>query len=417
MLFTRVMLQASRHDPEFAHVCPPNPILILPGTMRIPRARDNASEGIINDRLSVVKGVGVELSHTTHYAFDPSCTVGNIENFIGVAQVPVGLAGPIRINGEFAKGDFIVPLATSEGTLVASYSRGMKGISEAGGCFTRILSDFFMVPYLFRVPSPDDGMRFAQWCEQHTEEMARVMEGTTRHGKFHGIRIRHVAQGVILEFEMNTGDAMGANMVVVAAHAATEWITQNAPNMKAEDCHLVDMGKKAIASRSMRGFGKNVTAEVRLPERVLQEIFHTTAAEWLSLYRVVEQYWSVTGTHGHQCMFANGMAALFIACGQDVGYLPEASYGYLLPSKLPDRGLRLTIQIPCLVVGTVGGGCALPTQKECLQILGCEGTGRARKFAEIAAGVALAGELSALSASSAKEFVRAHQQLGRKPRT
>lgn len=385
--------------------------------MRIPRARDNVSKKIIRERLSVIKGLGVELSHTTHYAFDPSCTIGNIENFIGVAQVPLGLAGPIRINGEYARGDFIVPLATSEGTLVASYSRGMKGISEAGGCFTRIHSDFFMVPYLFRVQSLDEGIRFVEWCEQHKDEIGRAMEETSRHGKFHGIRIRNVAQGVILEFEMRTGDAMGANMAVVAAHAASEWITQNAPDIEPEDCHLMDMGKKAVASRAMRGFGKNVTAEVQLTERVLNEVFHTTAAEWMRLYRAVEEYWSLTGTHGRQCMFANGLAALFIACGQDVGYLPEASYGYLLPSDLPDRGLRVTIQIPCLVVGTVGGGCALPTQKECLQILGCEGAGSAHKFAEIAAGVALAGELSALSASSAKEFVRAHQRLGRKPRT
>jgi hydroxymethylglutaryl-CoA reductase (NADPH) len=382
--------------------------------MRIPRAEDNVSKEIIGKRLSAIKDLGVELSHTIHYGFDPSSTTGNIENFIGVAQVPMGLAGPIRINGESAKGDFIVPLATSEGTLVASYSRGMKAISEAGGCFTRVHSDFFMVPYLFRILSVEDGIRFAEWCEYHSGEIAGVMEATTRHGKFQGMRTRNVAQGVIVEFEMATGDAMGANMVVVAAHAASRWITENAPDVEAEDCHLVDMGKKAVASRAMRGFGKNVTAEVRLTKDLLQEIFHTTAADWMSLYRAVQEYWSVTGTHGHQCMFANGLAALFIACGQDVGYLPEASYGYLLFFELPDGGLHVTVQIPCLVVGTVGGGCGLPTQRECLRILGCDEPGGARKFAEIAAGVALAGELSVLGSSAAREFVGAHEALGRK---
>jgi hydroxymethylglutaryl-CoA reductase (NADPH) len=382
--------------------------------MRIPRAKDNVSKEIIGKRLSAIKDLGVDLSHTIHYAFDPSSTTGNIENFIGVAQVPLGLAGPIRINGESAKGDFIVPLATSEGTLVASYSRGMKAISEARGCITRIHSDFFMVPYLFRILSLEDGIRFAEWCEQHSEEIARVMEATTRHGKFQGMRIKHVAQGVVVEFEMRTGDAMGANMVVVAAHEAGKWIVENAPDIEPEDCHLVDMGKKAVASRAMRGFGKNVTAEVRLTKSLLQEIFHTTAADWMSLYRAVQEYWSTTGTHGHQCMFANGLAALFIACGQDIGYLPEASYGYLLPFELPDGGLHVTIQIPCLVVGTVGGGSSLPTQRECLRILGCDGPGGARKFAEIAAGVALAGELSVLGSSAAREFVGAHEALGRK---
>ena len=382
--------------------------------MKIPRAKNNASAEIIAERVSLLKDKGLDLSHTTHYCFDPSCTRGNIENFIGVAQVPLGLAGPIRMNGEFAKGDFLVPLATSEGTLVASYSRGMKAISEAGGCRARIHSDFFMVPYLFRIPNPEDTGRFKQWCEQHSDEIARVMEGTTRHGKFHGMNIENVPGGAIIEFEMHTGDAMGANMVVVAAHAAMEWIAEKAPNIDQRDCHLVDMVKKAVESRRIRGFGKNVTAEVQLSGDILQEVFHTTSKDWMRLYRAVQQHWVVSGTQGQQCMFANGLAALFIACGQDAGYLPEATCGSLLASELPDGGLHVTVQIPCLVIGTVGGGCTLPTQKECLQILGCDGPGKARKFAEIAAGVALAGELSVLSSSSAKEFVRAHKELGRK---
>ncbi len=363
----------------------------------------------------MIKAMGVNLSHVTHYGFDPADTAGNIENFIGVAQVPLGLAGPVRINGESAKGDFIVPLATSEGTLVASYSRGMKAITEAGGCRTRVHSDFFMVPYLFRIPNLDDAVRFAQWCEQHSDEIAQVMEATTQHGRFHGMRSRIAAQGVIMEFEMSTGDAMGSNMVVVAADAGSGWIAENAPGMDPKNRHLVDMGKKAVTARALRGFGKHVTAEVRLPEPVFQDIFRTTSADWMRLYEAVQQYWSMTGTQGHQCMFANGLAALFIACGQDVGYLPDATYGYLHASPLPEGGLLLTVQIPCLVVGTVGGGCTLPTQRECLQVLGCEGPGKARKFAEIAAAVALAGELSVLGSSTASEFVRAHQKLGRKP--
>jgi len=384
--------------------------------MKIPRAKDNASAEIIAERISLLKAMGIDLPHTTDYRFDPSCTKGNIENFIGVAQVPLGLAGPIRINGEFAEGDFLVPLATTEGTLVASYSRGMKAISEAGGCSTHIHSDFFMVPYLFQFQDPEEAVQFTQWCEEHSQEIARVMEGTTQHGKFHGVNIENVPLGVLIEFEMQTGDAMGANMVVVAAHTAMEWISENAPNIDRRDCHLVDMGKKAVASRRMRGFGKNVTAEVDLSEDILQETFHTTSTDWMRLYRAVQQHWSMSGTQGQQCMFANGLAALFIACGQDVGYLPEATCGSLLASELPDGGLHVTVQIPCLVIGTVGGGCTLPTQKECLQILGCDGPGKARKFAEIAAGVALAGELSVLSSSTAREFVGAHQRSGRKHR-
>ena len=381
--------------------------------MKIPRAENNVSTEIIAQRVAAVNGMGVDLRHTTHYSLDPANTAGKIENFIGVAQVPIGLAGPIRINGEFAQGDFLVPLATTEGTLVASYNRGMKAISEAGGCRTQVHSDFFMVPYFFRLETLQAAAEFAQWCERHSEVIAGIMEATTRHGRFHGMRLKTVPQGVIIEFEMTTGDAMGANMVVIAADAACKWIAREAPNIDPKDYHLGDMGKKANTSRAVRGFGKNVTAEVRLPMSIMQRLFHTTAKDWMSSYRAFEQHWTTTGAQGYQCMFANGLAALYIACGQDLGYLPEETAGHLGATALPDDSLHVTVHIPCIIIGTVGGGCNLPTQKECLQMLGCFGTGNARKFAEIAASVVLAGELSVVAAFAAREFVQAHQKLSR----
>jgi len=381
--------------------------------MKIPRAENNVSREIISERVALFNNTGVDLPHTTHYSIDPAATTGNIENFIGVAQVPVGLAGPLLINGEHAQGEFLVPLATTEGALVASYSRGMKAITDSGGCRTHIRSDFFLWPYMFRTRTLDAAIEFAQWCEQHFQEIAREMEATTRHGRLLGMRTTILDQGVLVYFEMNTGDAMGANMVVGAGDAACKWIAKEAPGIEPNGWWGLDMGKKAVELRTMRGMGKSVIAEVVLPEPLLQKLFRAGPEDIVGWHNAMQRCWMDMCSHGRQCMFANGLAALYIACGQDVAYVPDATNGRLGVSVAPDGGLRVTADVPCLIVGTVGGGCGLPTQKECLRMLGCEGAGSARKFAEIAAAVALAGEISLMGAVSANEFVGAHERLGR----
>ncbi|MDY6835106.1 MAG: hydroxymethylglutaryl-CoA reductase [Chloroflexota bacterium] len=381
--------------------------------MKIPRAENNVSQEIIAERVALLSGMGIDLSHTTHYSIDPQTTTGNIENFIGVAQVPVGLAGPVRINGEYAQGDFVVPLATTEGALVASYSRGMRAITESGGCHTLIRSDFFLWPYIFTISNLDSSREFTQWCEQHFQEIAAKMEETTRHGRLLGMKTTIIDQGVLVYFEMSTGDAMGANMVVGAGDAACKWIASEAPGVEPGHWFLVDMGKKAIEMRTMRGMGKSVIANVVIPEPIIHKLFRTNASDVLLWHHTIQRCWMDMCSHGRQCMFANGLSALFIACGQDVAYVPDATNGRLAVSAVPEGGVRVTADIPCLLVGTVGGGSGLATQKECLRILGCEETGSARKFAEIAAAVVLAGEISLLGAASADEFVGAHQRLGR----
>ncbi|MDY6835105.1 MAG: hydroxymethylglutaryl-CoA reductase [Chloroflexota bacterium] len=381
--------------------------------MKIPRAENNVSQEIIGERVSLLNSMGVDLSHTTHYSIDPQTTTGNIENFIGVAQVPVGLAGPLLINGECARGEFLVPLATTEGALVASYSRGMKAITESGGCSTYIRSDFFTRVGAFSLPNVSAAVALARWCEEHTHEIAQEVEATTQHGHFQQMFTHVVGTRLYVEFRITTGDAMGSNMCSNAAEMACRWIEREALDTNGTYLWLIAEDKKLVGRSMTNGKGKSVVAEALIMESVLERVLHTHAEDTIKTFESTDEWWTIFGAHGHNSHVANGLVALYIACGQDAAYVAESCSGHLRISLQPNRGIHVAISLPCMIVGTVGGGCGLPTQRECLRVLGCEGEGNARKFAEVAAATALAGELSVMAAVAAGEFVRAHNQLGR----
>ncbi len=128
---------------------------------------------------------GAELHHVGQYSFDPATLPGNIENFIGVAQVPIGLAGPLRINGEHAQGDFYIPLATTEGTLVASYNRGMRLLTECGGVKTTVVDDRMQRAPVFILDDALQGREFGEWVDEHFDEIKAAAESTTSVGTAH----------------------------------------------------------------------------------------------------------------------------------------------------------------------------------------------------------------------------------------
>jgi len=381
--------------------------------MKIPRAENNTSKEIIAERVSMLRSMGIALPHITHYSFEPESASRNIENFIGVAQIPIGLAGPLKINGEHAQGEFLVPLATTEGVLVASYSRGMKAITEADGCYTHIRSDFLTGGAIFPLSSLALAVNFSRWCEKHTDDIAKQVEATTQHGRLHRLTTDILGHRVAVNFQIATVDAMGSNMRTSAVEAACQWISREAPDTDPGHFYIVAEEKKPINSHRMSGKGRNVVAEVVIPESLLNRTFHTRAADLIEYFECMQQWWTTFGAQGHNGMIANGLAALYIACGQDPAYIGEACSGHLNMSLEKHGDIRITLDIPCLIIGTVGGACGLPTQRECLRIIGCEGEGGARKFAEIAAAVALAGELSGMAAVSAHEMASAHERMAR----
>jgi hydroxymethylglutaryl-CoA reductase (NADPH) len=173
--------------------------------------------------------------------------------------------------------------------------------------------------------------------------------------------------------------------------------------------------KKATALSFTSVRGRKVSAEIVIPGALVERALHTTPRAMADYARMSVFGGVMSGSIGVQGHYANGLAALFIACGQDAACVAEAAVGVTRLEAQDDGSLYGSVTLPNLIVGTVGGGTGLPTQNACLQILGLAGAGNARAFAELAAALALAGELSIIGALTAGHFTQAHQRLARGP--
>lgn len=339
----------------------------------------------------------------------------NIENFIGTVKVPVGLAGPLRVNGLFAQGDFFLPLATTEAALVASYSRGAQAITECGGCAAMLITEGVPRAPGFAFNDLREAGAFLVWCTQQMDEFRKRAEATTRHGKLLDVRTTVEGNHVYLSFEYRTGDAAGQNMVTIATQAICNYIVEASPVKPRH--HFVEANlsgdKKATAVSFLSVRGKKVTAEVRLAGRVVERRLHTTPRKMVDYYQMSSMGSVLSGSLGIQGHFANGLAALFIACGQDAACVAESAVG-TTRLEVVEGDLYAAVTLPNLIVGTVGGGTGLPTQAACLDIMKLRGPEKARPFAEVCAGMALAGELSIIAALSCGAFTRAHEKLARR---
>ena len=339
----------------------------------------------------------------------------NIENFIGTVRVPVGLAGPLRVNGVHALGDYYLPLATTEAALVASYSRGALAITESGGCSCAVLNEGVTRAPGFAFETLADAVTFVAWASMSFEGIKQAAGQTTKHGELVDMNLTVEGNNVHVQLEFLTGDAAGQNMVTIATEAACAHLVERSPVRPRYWFVEANMSgdKKATTHSFMSVRGKKVSAEVNVPAAVIERRLHTTAKAMADYARMSVMGGVMSGSIGVQGHYANGLAALFIACGQDAACVAEAAVGVTRFEVREDGGLYAAVTLPNLIVGTVGGGTQLPTQKACLDILGMSGTGHARAFAEVAAGLALAGELSIIAALTAGHFTRAHQRLAR----
>jgi hydroxymethylglutaryl-CoA reductase (NADPH) len=339
----------------------------------------------------------------------------NVENFIGTVKVPVGLAGPLRVNGLFAQGDYYVPLATTEAALVASYSRGSQLVSEAGGCTAMLVNESVGRAPGFAFRSLPECGQFVVWATAHLDDFRRAAEATTRHGKMADMRVTLEGNHVYLLFEFTTGDASGQNMVTLATEAVCEYIEKNSPIRP--QYHFVEANlsgdKKASAQSFLLVRGKKVSAEVLLPGELVQKRLHTTPEHMANYWRMSALGGVLSGTLGVHGHYANGLAALYQACGQDVACVAESAVGVTRFEVTDSKELYASVTLPNLLVGTVGGGTGLPSQRACLEILGLAGPGKAQALAEVAAGLVLAGELSIIGALCSGDFSRAHRVLAR----
>ncbi|MGI8541885.1 MAG: hydroxymethylglutaryl-CoA reductase [Aridibacter sp.] len=384
----------------------------------IPRDRANDySEEIIKKRQEFVEEYsGAKLEHIKNYSFDPHILEGNCENFTGVAQIPLGFAGPLKVNGEYANGEFLIPLATSEGTLIASYNRGMKVLNLSGGVKSTVVSDAMQRAPVFVFEDAREGRKFVSWIIDNFDEIKEQAEATSSVAKLKDIDQYTSNKFVFARFNYTTGDAAGQNMVGRATFAACSWIIDNYEADKIKHFYLESnfaTDKKASQVNIMRTRGKRVTAECTIPRQVLIEHMRVEP-ESLTYHAGVANIGSIlSGANNNGAHSANGITAMFIATGQDVANVSESSAGIIYSEITPEKDLYISITIPSLIVATYGGGVGLATQKECLEVLGCYGKGGVNKLAEIVAGVVLAGEISLGSAISSSDWVSSHEKYGR----
>jgi hydroxymethylglutaryl-CoA reductase (NADPH) len=385
-------------------------------SVRVPYSKeDDYADDIIRQRQELIaERIGEPLKHVSSYSFDPHGLRGNIENFVGVAQIPIGLAGPVLIHGEHAQGEFLVPMATSEGTLVASYNRGMKALTVSGGITCTVSADQMQRAPVFIFENAREARDFAQWLRDNFDKVKFAAETTTKVGKLLNIEFYHSNKFLYTRFNYSTGDAAGQNMVGRATYVACQWIVQNGPKVARwflESNFATD--KKASQINSIMTRGKRVTAEATIPNEVLQKLMHTSSESLHYHFQVQSIGGFMSGVNNNGAHSANGVTAMFIATGQDVANVSESSAGILYCERKENDDLYLSITIPSLIVATYGGGTNLPTQQECLRLLGCDGPGHVFKLAEIVAAVVLAGELSLASAISSHDWVSSHEQYGR----
>jgi hydroxymethylglutaryl-CoA reductase (NADPH) len=384
--------------------------------IRIPRSPDNdhSNEWAKKRRDFIKQQTGADLKYTGEYTIDPAVLPGNVENFIGIVQMPVGVAGPVQINGEHAKGLFYVPLATTEGTLVASYSRGMRVINECGGVMTTVVEGFMQRAPAFIFKNAREGREFGKWVEENFGNIKAAAETTTSVGTLEHIQQWSVSKTKYLRFNYHTGDAGGQNMVGKATLVACEWIKANYPG----GCQYLlsgnmDTDKKHSHLNMLHSRGKRVIAEIVLKKEVLARVMKVDTKVLAGATVLANTGALMAGAAYNGPHSANGIASLYIATGQDEANVVESHAGLLSHELLDNGDLYMSVTLPSLIVATFGGGTGLPTQNECLQMLGCVGKGKAEKFAEIVAATVLAGDISLGCAVIAGHWVSSHDQMGR----
>ncbi|MBC7426513.1 MAG: hydroxymethylglutaryl-CoA reductase [Bacteroidia bacterium] len=347
---------------------------------------------------------------------DPAFYQGNIENFIGMTQVPTGLVGPLLINGILAKGDFYVPLATSEGALVASYSRGARATRLSGGITSICLTEAVQRTPVFKFNSLPEVGKFMYWILDQVDIFREIIKKVSSHAQLLDLRLNMEGNQVLCIFDYTTGDAAGQNMVTLCTETICNYIIEHTPIQPQiwflESNYSGDKKATVVSFSTVRG--KKVTAEAVVKAQIVKEVLYSTPEQIASYWQTSTLAAIQSGSIGVQGHFANALTALFLACGQDVACVSEAYVGITRMEVNKAGDLYVTVTLPSLVVGTVGGGTRLPTQRECLELLGCYGEGGARKFAEICGAIVLAGELSIAAALASGSFAKAHRLFGRK---
>lgn len=379
-----------------------------------------AGDAVRTRREFIEKKTGTKLENIESHTIDvEAATNKNIENMIGASQIPLGVAGPLKIEGDFAKGDFYIPLATTEGALVASVNRGCQAVTEAGGARVFVENKGMTRAPVFRTSGLKESREFAAWAANNFARIKAVAESTTRFGELKKIKPWICGRNVYLRFVFDTKDAMGMNMAVIACDKVVRDLVEKETKVK---CIALSgnmcTDKKPAFMNLIKGRGKIVHAEAVIPAEIAEKVLKAKPADVVDVNIRKNLVGSaLAGSLGFNAHFANTVAAIYIATGQDPAHVVEGSLG-VTTAELQGHDLYVSVYMPSVNIGTVGGGTGLATQKEALDILGVSGAGTVAgensiRFAEIIGAAALAGEISLLGALASGDLARAHVRLGR----
>lgn len=381
----------------------------------------SADEAASVRRRAVEELNDVDLRHIGDYSLDAErASTRHCENFIGAAQVPLGVVGPLRVRGIEVDREVAVPLATTEGALLASVNRGCRAVCRAGGAVVRVEDVGITRAPVFRTSGVEETASLLDWVAAHEDDIRRAAEKTSRYLHLLDIKASAIGTTVFLRFRFRTGDAMGMNMATIACdHIVREVITPatGVPCIALSGNFCVD--KKPAAVNFLEGRGKRIQAEALLPREVVESILKSTAEELLEVQYRKNLIGSIAaGAMGNNSHTANVLAALFVATGQDLAHVVEGSMAVVTIEQRDAGAVLFSVMIPALPVGVVGGGTGLATQAEGLALLGVEVDplrpgAAAMQFAEIAGATVLAGEISLMSALASGDLARAHERLGR----
>jgi hydroxymethylglutaryl-CoA reductase (NADPH) len=382
----------------------------------IEKYTDNVDEAVTIRRKFIEEVSNSKIEHLSNYSIDmEAASKKNIEQPIGAVQIPVGIAGPLKVNGDYAKGEFYVPLATTEGALLASLNRGCSVIAEAGGVTTKIIDDKMTRAPVIKAKSVTDAIEIKTWIEENFKELKKAAEVTTRHGKLIKVDpILVVGRYVYPRFVYTTGDSMGMNMVTIATEAALSLLTHKTGAHIVALSGNVCVDKKPSSLNLVEGRGKSFIAEIIIPKEIVEKKLKATSAAIAEVNMSKNLIGSaVSGSMGFNAQYANMIGAMFLATGQDEAHIVEGSIGITTATEEDNGDLYFSVTLPDVPVATIGGGTSIDTARECLEIMGVYGNEKVFKFAEIIAGTVLAGELSLLAALAAGHLARAHKELGR----
>jgi NADP-dependent 3-hydroxy-3-methylglutaryl-CoA reductase len=387
-------------------------------TDRIP-GRGQYTEEARKQRLDWLRArTGTALPSLDGSDLDARALTGNLENFAGSVEVPVGLAGPLLFTGDAARGSLVAPLATTEGALVASASRGARAITAGGGVTTKVLSQRMTRAPAFEFADIAAAVRFTDWLRSHRADLDEQVRLVSRYARLVDVDPYQIGRYLHVRFVFETADAAGQNMTTAATWQICRWVQDTlARDDRLRPAWMLVEGnlssdKKASVASMLAGRGTRVTAECRIPADVVASVLKSTPAAMVKGHVTWVLGAQQAGMLGFGINAANIVAGLFVATGQDIACVHESAVS-IVSMEVDGDDLIATTLLPSLVTGTVGGGTSLPHQQQWLTALGCAGPGGGARFAEIVAGFALALDVSTLAALVSGQFADAHQRLGR----